>query len=55
MSYSMFQQAAMDNGITFDEESTAYIIKKLCDTTGNLFYQNLIRDMVIRTHIDKVG
>lgn len=42
----------MDNGIIFDEQSTALIINQLCDNSGNLHYMKLIRDMVIRTNVN---
>jgi len=32
--FSMFQQAAMDNNIVFDEKSIEYIIKFKCDKVG---------------------
>lgn len=48
LSFSIFQQAAGDNNIFFDEISTNYIVQKRCDELGQLKYIDLIRDMVIR-------
>lgn len=53
--FSIFQQAAMDNNIVFDERSIEYIIRRRCDAAGSLKYMDVIKDMVIRTKFDQVG
>lgn len=44
----------MDQSINFPESSLNYIIST-CDSDGNLSYQKLLKDMVIRTVIDLTG
>lgn len=55
LAFSIFQQAAGDNNIFFDERSTNYIVQKRCDGNGLLKYLEIIKDMVIKTYPDYTG
>jgi hypothetical protein len=55
VTFSIFQQAAMDNNILLDEVSIDYIIKNRCDRYGMLRYMNVIKDLVVKTQVNTTG
>lgn len=55
LAFSIFQQAAGDNNIFFDDRSTNYIVQKRCDENGLLRYIDIVKDMVIKTYPDYTG
>ena len=55
IAFSIFQQAAGDNNIFFDERSNNYIVQKRCDENGLLRYLDIVKDMVIKTYPDYTG
>ena len=55
ISFTVFKQAAKDNDIELEQRSLSYILKTRCDSTGNINYLKLIKDLVLRNIIDITG
>lgn len=54
-SLTLFLQSSVDQSINFDERTIQYIIENRCNHDGNVNYNSLAKDMIIKTYIDFTG